>query len=372
MKVVLDTNQLYGDYLLRGPQFATVEDFLRRSSSELCIPAVVVEEITRHYRRAYEEAASRRDKVNRISRVVGDEMPTLRPPHRAEEDYRRALSERLRSMQARVITLPDITINAVLERDLSERRPFDDKGRGFRDTLIWESIFHDCSQHNELIVFVTNDAGFKSPSARKEALPVLHGDLATELETAGHDPGRIQLVDSLQGFIDRFVLPSADASYTEGERLEGTFAESLDAQYIRQSFTDNVEGEIQVSLPWIIRTKGASDASVTFLRWVGDARLVEAVDLGNDKAQVIIRTQLLFDTKLRSDQDEFTRLMELSKDSPVFLRDMRWDPEVRVFRFELRVILTTDIVFRWDMNTNKPEGSMLLRFGFDENNMWVI
>lgn len=371
MKVVIDTNQLHGDYLLQSPQFETLRDGLSQAGDELCLPEVVVKEITRHYLEAYARAISGRKKVNRIAGLVGNELPELEPIDIATEKYRSALQNRLEELHARVLEVPDIGADALLERDLAERRPFDAKGRGMRDTLIWESILNDIEKHDEDIALITDDDGFASQVTKKGSEIELHPDLADDLETAGYDRARVKVFKSVQEFNTLFFSKSPDKSFVEEDDPKGTFVETLDPNQMRDQFKD-AEDEISRLLPWILRIRGAWDAEVSFLRWVGDAKIVEAFDLGDGIAHAILRAEALFDAKFRVDEDELQPMWRYFKDKTVWPSDMRWDHQMRVFRYKARVSLLMDIVYRWNLNSNQSEGAAILRFGFDEDHMQVM
>ena len=372
MKVVLDTNQLFGDYLLQNPGFSTLRDGLLQSGGELCVPEVVVEEIVRKYLQDYAGAITARNRVNRIAGVIGSTLPNLESEETAESRYRDALSKRLKELGARVLKLPKIGVDEVLERDLAERRPFDEKGRGFRDALIWESILSDMGDHEEPVALISNDGGFTAPGGGEGGKTELHDDLADDLESAGYNRERVKVFKSVQDFNLALFSQTPGKTYAGDRAPAGSFAEELDADLMRSQFAGAAQDEILRLLPWILRIRGAWDAEVSFIRWVGDARVLEAIDLGDAKAQVIVRTRTLFDSRFRVDDDELDSLWRYSKGKTIWLSDMRWDPEMRVFRYEARVLMFTDIVFRWNLDSGVSEGAAILRFGFDEDDMQVM
>lgn len=372
MKVVLDTNQLFGDYLLKSPAFSTLRDGLVQSGGELCVPKVVVEEITRKYLQDYASAISARKKANRIVGVIGSELPELESAETAESKYRDALAKRLEELGARVLNLPDIGVDELLDRDLAERRPFDEKGRGLRDAVIWESILSDMQSHDEEVALISNDGDFSSPRSDQAGKAELHGDLRDDLDSAGYGRERVKLFKSVQDFNMDFFGRTPGKTFTEDEGLEGTFADALDPDLMRSQFTDAAQDEILRLLPWILRVRGAWDAEVSFIRWVGDAKVLEAIDLGGAKAQAVVRTQVLFDSKFRVGDDELDLFWRYTKDKTIWPSDMRWDPEMRVFRYKARVLMFADIVFRWNLSSNASEGAAILQFGFHEDDMQVM
>jgi len=372
MKVVLDTNQLFGDYLLNNPAFSTLRDGLVQSGGELCVPKVVIEEITRIYLQDYAGAISARAKVSRIVGVIGSGLPDLESAETAESKYRDALAKRLKELGARVLNLPDIGVDELLHRDLAERRPFDAKGRGLRDAVIWESLLSDVQNHDEEVALISNDGGFSSPSSNRGGKAELHSDLGDDLHSAGYARNRVRVFRSVQDFNLDFFGRTPGKTYTEDEDPEGTFADALDPDLMRSHFTDAAQVEILRLLPWILRIRGAWDAQVSFIRWVGGAKVLEAIDLGDAKAQVVVRTQALFDTKFRLGDDELDLFWRYTKDKTIWPSDMRWDPEMRVFRYKARVLMVVDIVIRWNLSSNASEGAAILQFGFHEDDMQVM
>src|SRR5271157_5478638 len=147
MKIYFDTNAVYQDYLLESVAMKVFERYLSWTNDELCVPKVVFEETIRHFQRKYQETLAHYDGEKRVFQSLG--LPTNEFPDttKAVDIYRNKLVQRLKELKARIVEIPDISLDDVLVRDLEEHRPFKqvrEESAGFRDVIIWESILRDC------------------------------------------------------------------------------------------------------------------------------------------------------------------------------------------------------------------------------------
>lgn len=72
-------------------------------------------------------------------------------------DGSRILSEEVKRMNAQIPDYADISHADIVTRDLKRRRPFQQNGKGYRDTLLWETIVRHYIAANALTLFVTQN-----------------------------------------------------------------------------------------------------------------------------------------------------------------------------------------------------------------------
>jgi len=231
MKVIFDSNVIIADRWLSSADFLAVSETRNRTSHELCVPALAIDEAVNDF--AEHLAAAERD-----LKKAGEALTRLL--HRSYEvgtvsrgqlvsEYKGALLDRLRRSGARILAYPKVSHDRVVRRALERRRPFDDKGHnGYRDVLMWHSVLAEM-RGGERIAFVSNDRGFYSlprdsrnepetPAVKGIAAPsVMHPHLVPDLARRA---GTLDLYYSLHDFVELAVNPLLVEAPVEGQVLK--------------------------------------------------------------------------------------------------------------------------------------------------------
>jgi predicted nucleic acid-binding protein len=373
MKIVLDSNILFSDWLLNQAQMKALERYLSQIHDELCIPEVVIEETIRHFRRKYKDTQDIYERATQVSEIVGVQLPKMQSLEEAVNVYRAKLMARLEAINARILPLPSTNLKTLLFRDLDEKKPFNSSGKGFRDMLIWESVLEECMRHDEKIMIVTSDSDFDQASSDVNSLPTLHKDLIADLANAGFAPDRITLYKGLSRFNQEFALPLVTQKvYHFGEPVAGTFVESLQPEEMLTEHTESAIRDVRGNLSDLLGIRARSTGRVTFLRWPENVKIMKALDLGEHNIQVTIRTFIVFDAGLQLDDNELNRLMELSKDKIIMLLlDNRWDPASHEIECQVRLGIFADFVFVWNTQESSTVAMDMLSMGFTEQDLVV-
>lgn len=237
MKVFLDSNIIIADYNLTSPHVEVLRAFLRRTNSSLLIPRIVLEEVKNHYREDLEQAMKAYWKsLERLHHLEWSlqsdrpfrEKPLEKPPEdhplvnieKKVEGYSLYLDSRLKELNARYVDFPSVPHSSVANRAVSKRKPFSESGKGYRDTLIWESILAEATPDKEPISLITkNTKDFAAEDSNS-----LHQDLIEDLTVLGMPKDRVKLYSSLEGFIESHVAPLLSRlTEVEKQLTEGTF-----------------------------------------------------------------------------------------------------------------------------------------------------
>jgi PIN domain len=119
------------------------------------------------------------------------------------DPYDKFLSAQLATMKAEIPDYAEIPHEAVVKRDLARRKPFQQSGKGYRDTLLWETILRHCISKKGFTAFVTqNTRDFASVENQ------LHKELIQDVHSAANGiAGKIVLTRDLLTFTDRYVVP---------------------------------------------------------------------------------------------------------------------------------------------------------------------
>jgi PIN domain len=159
MDVIVDTNVLTSDPLMRTPRFEALFDYLRRTNSALVILSAVREELfaqhKRQLKRRYKDARNAWERLQDLlytrssfSSVVFDqEMKAL---------------DRLFSPESANIKLfhAQIDLTEVVKRGARRIRPANDEGEELRDVIIWLMGLKYAEELNGPVAFVSEDRGF--------------------------------------------------------------------------------------------------------------------------------------------------------------------------------------------------------------------
>lgn len=216
MDFVLDTNILVADPHLQGEGFQTLLKSRSALSLRLYIPKVVLQEVVAKYRDNLEEECGKlrrqTDAVRKwLPHLVDVQLPSVAD---ATKDYEAWLLKRLKQLSAKLLPLPDVSHEQVIRRNLERKKPFNDKGAGYRDFLIWRSILPFVRPGK--LVFISNNVNDYADESKKS----LHPDLLADLPK-GRD---VTFYPSLRQAVDAEVLPRMEELETVRKQLQdGTY-----------------------------------------------------------------------------------------------------------------------------------------------------
>ncbi len=181
---VIDSTVLTADFFLRGKEWQIC---VQRPSSwnlRLTTTVAVVEEVVGNLERSAALARSNLDKKrNEWERIgLNDEIENLFIASRVSEgNYRSKLLELLSTARIEVLRLPEVEHIELVRRAVQRQRPCDDKGDGYRDTLLWLGVLELAREsEGENVILVTSDSDFLEGDPPTS----LHSTLIQEAENA--------------------------------------------------------------------------------------------------------------------------------------------------------------------------------------------
>lgn len=206
--IVLDANVFIADYWLRSPSFVLLRDFLKKTNATLVVPKVVFQEVLNHHE---EDLKKVKSDIQRALREAGrlirdfkgrqDSIVALSKKSK-EDPYEKFLSSELASLNSRIPDYNDIPHTEVIDRDLRRRKPFQESGKGYRDTLLWETILRNSIEKGVETVFIT-----KNVRDFSDANGELHGDLKNDVVRRKGDEDSLVLFRDLPAFTDAYIVP---------------------------------------------------------------------------------------------------------------------------------------------------------------------
>ena len=225
MHIILDANALidegYGDSS-RAHELLSIAGPL---GFQVHVPKVVLEELVGHYSRRLEKAISAMSgHIADLAWLVDRELDYPIDEsygHNESKLFRDRLLARFAAANVNNSNYPTNTHEEVVKRATSRRRPFDDKGSGYRDTLIWFNILELAGELDGRIYLVARDKDFRDNSGN------LHDDLMDDLTTNKQSKDRIVLVSSIKELMEQHIHPNVQQTF-EQDPLETLKAVGFD------------------------------------------------------------------------------------------------------------------------------------------------
>lgn len=251
--LILDTTALYGDWRLRGPSARTLSEHMRIDRSlALLVPEVVLCELEGQYQRELHQRRSALEKAQRDMRELADNdssSPNAETPSAAAAtacprvEYGAWLRKKLSDeYNAIVLPIPDVSHSTIVERAVARQKPFDDKGRGYRDALIWYSVVDAAKsgKYKEVYFVTGNVSDFARPDRDD-----LHDDLLLDLRQHGELASKVTYFQSLKMFLAHYA--NARASVAQALKQDVVLHVELLRRY-SDKIMDRIEDECASSL----------------------------------------------------------------------------------------------------------------------------
>ncbi len=176
--IIIDTNILWEkedslEKLLefKSNKYLQLKEILKeilKKDYKICIPEIVKQE--RIYQRLIQIKSNLKnseDILNKISlgkkKVNIANIKKINHKKELEQEFNNFVE----SEKIELISLPKINSQKLIKRALNKTPPFEDKGRGFKDTLVWLSILN-YKNNDDKFIFLTEDGIFNNIELIKE------------------------------------------------------------------------------------------------------------------------------------------------------------------------------------------------------------
>ncbi|WP_199424252.1 PIN domain-containing protein [Actinotalea solisilvae] len=327
MIAFLDANILMQDFMCAGAVWRVLAHAPESWSLRLFTSEVAVAEAVAGYDRAIAQHVEALDKTARSWGRLGagsDADDTRAALRRRGEVYREHLQSSLVEAGVSVLPTPAVSHSEVIARSVARRRPCDERGDGYRDTLVWLSFLElvRANAEEESFVFVTTDTDFmddlktgfhehlkedlgEQASNGRVRLRQVLGDIPLALaQRSGEGEELKSLRDELKAeTVGRFVESLLKESI--GEQLsaracalprasESAMLESVGAM---RGMTFTVRGSVsddQAVADFLVEADTEILIRVPLGAALGDAEAVHLVAQGPEHAVYTVRKPLLF------------------------------------------------------------------------------
>lgn len=259
-EVVLDTTELRRDWLAVGFRMQLLATRALHGSLSVNIPPSVLEELIAHHERELASTVQQLAKTAHAMGMLGSPVPSADSP---PMDYRGYLLERFDEVLSfRVLDWPQISHRDLVDRAVRRIAPFDLKGGGYRDSLVWANVL-ELAGAGAAVVLVSADRAFSDNAGG------LHPDLVAELEAL---PGSVQLVQDLSAWLLSTLTDAS--SLIEAVQVE------RDQEFTDYYFQSDLQTEIFPSAADVGLSHRPISFEVEESTWGGDIRKVSAVSAG--------------------------------------------------------------------------------------------
>lgn len=209
-KIIIDTNIINNDYKLHGKYIVTLSGAAAKLGYDVCVPEVVVDEIVSHYKDELVEAYDTYLKgVSKLKKLL-PEMPKSIISEESIEDqlqkFRVQYEAELQAKNIKILPYPNVAHKSIVAKELDRKKPFKDSQKGYRDSLIWETVkselipVKDLFDECQILLLTRNTKDFADKNG-------LHQDLKDELLALGYSDNVIELVADCEKFFRDIIQP---------------------------------------------------------------------------------------------------------------------------------------------------------------------
>ncbi|MGW3176040.1 PIN domain-containing protein [Streptomyces sp. NPDC001153] len=335
--VVVDTSCFYSDLSLENEAWKTLLLQSSQGKIALWVPEIVIRETIRHYSRSLDESIrSMRTGLAplRALRLDVDLLPAHKDLESSVREKAEGFEGRLRAKlgasKVRILPLPEVSHEELINRALLERKPFRNKGvdpekrgpDGYRDTLIWMSVVEASRdlESNDLLIVVTNN--HKDFCDRDDEN--LSSDLLADLRVPHPTIKRIKNLQALQPLVadslspdTSTIPPMIELNTRTRHAVIGACEELLGARVANPEYewSDSLQFE-DIDLPSTLR-------SITIENVQPKIETIElssygSYDSGNALAILTVQAQVQFDGFM-------DKSVYYDEESEVELHDGEWN-----------------------------------------------
>ncbi len=304
MRVVLDTSILCQDPRLVSTAFRVFLDGLPLVPVQLQIPEVVLDETMNRYREdLVASSASLKGALDSLGRLLPSNKFNVALPDldTALLQQRQFLDASFSRVKAKVLPYPKVSHQKVVERDLARRRPFTREGKGYRDTLIWETVCELASSGGGPIVFVTaNTKDFgEGPAPHPELLP----DLA--------EPSSVRIVTTLKAFNTEYILPRLKDAEELRSRLENTSPDAFDIHRWMEANAEQLLHEDDVRFLLMQFPDSVGSFHVASMTKIGPVKVEGVKTMESGDRLVTISADVVANISITVDGDDYENYVEV-------------------------------------------------------------
>ena len=210
MKIIIDTNIINKDYRLCNKSIVTLSDAAAKLGYEVCVPEVVVDEIECHYKNelleAYDTYLKGFSNLNKLTAVPYKLTISQVSIDEQLQKFREQYETDLRALNVKILPYPNVGHKSLVAKELDKKKPYKDSQKGYRDSLIWETVkselipAEDLFDECQILLLTRNTKDFADKNG-------LHQDLKDELLALGYSDTVVELITDCEKFFKDVIHP---------------------------------------------------------------------------------------------------------------------------------------------------------------------
>jgi len=256
MHVILDSTALISDFHLSTVASRGLLEGGKAGVIRLGVPELVLLEVVHKWRQKVEEMVAKAESVVTAAKRLGLTSLTVAIPSVDDEvaSYEILLRQKLEEASVAVYAIPNVSHELLVNKAIQRKSPFADRGTGYRDALIWETVKEILRTSDEAVIFVTaNKSDFGGTDG---GIPQ---GLLDELTDAGIGHDRLMILAS--------PADAAAETLEHAQSLLELFEQKLasDKNYSDRFFQELVEGA-DLDLHFLNDNGHSSDRRAKFLK----------------------------------------------------------------------------------------------------------
>ena len=353
MKIVFDTNIVHKDFFLRNAQIISLCETAKKCGIQVWIPQVVVDEIITHYKEKIGEARSDLQKA-KYSLAFFYPNEGIKDYFTSEkealllDDYRSAFLERLSELGIRIIPYPQIPHEVLVRRDLARKKPFQSNGKGYRDALIWESVYNIIENNGNMpdLVFINKNTKDFFENGN------LHPDLLADILSKGLPPDCMLIHEDISKAINRHIKPRQESL----EILMKQYAakDCIGEIDIKSYCCDKIEtgiisGDYKSRIQFFQSGPGQFMEDASLWKILASSYKISDIRLLND-AQIIVDVDGVLDILYGGKLHKTSAFLIDKKDMPNIFDD-NWDEHYMYVRDILKLPVSISLIIDKDLKS---------------------
>lgn len=183
--VVLDTNQIYDNFFMDTPRFQLMLSSMETLNYKLIVPQIVFDEIIYKYKEKLENTFNAfNSQATELKKLVIEEKfscPAEFDAIKHEKAYKDFLLVKIRKY-GELMPYPAVSHEDLARKAMAKSKPFNNKGAGYRDALIWESVKSIANVEMKTVAFITNNSADFCKGKGDDSC-MLHDQLLNEINT---------------------------------------------------------------------------------------------------------------------------------------------------------------------------------------------
>jgi len=242
MDIVLDSNIIRQDFIMKDKNYEILGDYLKKTNSKLVLVQIVLEEVAGLYGR---ELAKRIDQykksVRKLSAVLIDyesnDIDEINIES-AKRSYIKYLCNKHKMNEDKIVKYKNDYLPEITKRAIERKKPLGNKGQQFRDGLLWLTILDYAKEKEEKrLMFISNNSVDFSENGEN----ALHSQLKQDCLEKGVE---IVYFKSLADFVEEHV---SRVEFVTREWLR----ENIDVSTMEKLFNEIIKTEEEAILSHI-------------------------------------------------------------------------------------------------------------------------